>query len=328
MNKKDLSSRVVVVLNPTAGNRRGLKQVLAFKDDNSVINNFADEHNYGVPSAWPLLLTTPNQEWFSELQDYVRLGLVDTVVVVGGDGTLMEVAWAIETLQATRDRPVAIFSVPGGRGNDFFRGIYSKAGEPLSLDFDKFWKWAEIGRWERKPLDLVQTTDGRLFMNMASIGYGGRVVAKIQNSQSFWSKRSSVYQVQGALTFLQEKEVACSLYVDSKNVYSGPFFGAFVGNGKANAAGLLWLPSADVSDGKIDCIIFAKPALHSMMLAMGSLKKAEDPTFSHLRFRGKHFEFKFEDNVPVEVDGTFIGEAQSHGFKCLPSRLNLWVLKK
>jgi diacylglycerol kinase family enzyme len=173
-------------------------------------------------------------------------------------------------------------------------------------------------------MDLA-SANGRLFINMASLGYGGEVVEKTHSREAFWSKTSMVYQVEGALGLLGVQGCRCELKADGEVAYRGEFFGAFVGNGKANGSGLFWTPTAEIDDGKLDAVVFGKPGLLSMATALSAVKKRKPPSFKHTVARATELVFHFDRPTALELDGEFVGRSLTHEFKCLPQALQVWL---
>lgn len=172
---------------------------------------------------------------------------------------------------------------------------------------------------------------------MASLGYGGHIVEKALHRHAFWSQTSAVYQVEGALALCQWVEVPCKIEVEVERssassskelVYQGPFYGAFIANGKTNGSGLFWTPEADLMDGKLDCIWFQKPGVFEMLKSLSLVKIKQNPSFPYQRAQYKEVIFHFEKPIPLELDGEWIGSFTQHRFFCLPQSLSVCMLKK
>ncbi len=318
--------RILILVNPTAGNGRGEALLGGACRAEGAVMQLAERCGAGNPSDWPVVRTTRDGTWKIEVEALLRTRGLRTVMVIGGDGTLMEAAALLYSLRALGG--LSMIPIPGGRGNDFSRAFYG-----YSLEQGEFWDWAantierEGRSWQKAALDLA-SANGKLFINMASIGYGGRVVENAQNRKMFWSKTSLVYQVEGVLAMAGGGSSSCEVKVDGKSVYRGPFFGAFVGNGQANGSGLFWTTSARFDDGKIDGIVFPKPGMLDMIRSMNAIKAKEDPPMAHTDFQGAEIVFHFDRPAALELDGDYMGNALSHELKCLPKALNTWVLKK
>lgn len=324
-----MENKVLVVGNPVSGNGLGRELLDRIRSpENLAIKALAEKCLAGRPEAWTFVQTTADGLWKEEVEAYIRTRGVRDVIAVGGDGTLMELAALLYNL---REYGARLIAVPGGRGNDFVRGYYG-----YTLEDGEFWSWASRKiqqgfKWSSQPIDLA-SANGKLFINMASIGYGGRVVENAQNRKAFWSKTPLVYQVEGALALAMPSRGKCDVQVDGVSIYRGPFFGAFVGNGKANGSGLYWTRSARFDDGKLDGIVFPKPSVIEMARVMSAVKAKKAPEkglpFEYKEFAGSEINFYFEQPTALEVDGDFVGNSMHYGFKCLVKALNTWVIKK
>lgn len=315
-----LKHRFLVVVNPVSGNGRGARMLESLKKAPAGLMVLATKHEAGSPSDWAVIETTPDGSWRVAAETQIRSGRIHSVITIGGDGTIMEVATMLFALKKEMQAVPNLVPLPGGRGNDFIRGLCG-----YSADEGDYWEWLEKHpQWAAKFMDLA-SCNGRIFMNMASIGYGGEVVEKAATRRAFWSKTASVYQVEGALAMLNGPGGRCEAKADGQVVYSGEFFGAFVGNGKANGSGLFWTAAAKVDDGMIDAIVFPKPGLISMASSLAAVKKRQSPTFKHSVFKGAELVLHFDRPTAVELDGDFVGRSLSHEFKCIPQALRVWL---
>lgn len=311
--------RTLVVVNPTSGNGRG-QELLEATLKGQAARVLIGRWGLGDPTAWSVIYTTADGSWKSELQAALGTDGTRSVVAIGGDGTLMTVARVLHGSAAGTG--TCLIAVPGGRGNDFVRGLIG-----YSASTGDFWEWAAARQWRPAPLDLG-SCNGQVFINMASVGYGGRVVEKVHTRNALWSRSAAVYQVEGTLALFEGSECQCRIFLDGALYYSGAFFGAFVGNGKGNASGLYWTPDADLSDGKLDALVFSRPGLLAALKTVVAIKRlGGEPAFPHRRCKGAEIRFEFDGPVQLDLDGEYAGAAPSHGFKCLPQVLNTWVLK-
>ena len=321
-----LTNRFLVVVNPASGGGRSetmLSGLLASGNDG--VAKLSARLEAGEPSSWPVVRTTKDDSWKLEAETQIRSGHINSMIVIGGDGTIMEAASFLYQLKrdgvvgVTNAATPGIVPLPGGRGNDFIRGLYG-----YSLDDGDFWAWLSQKQWTSKFLDFG-SANGKLFLNMASVGYGGEVVEKAQSRKALWSGTSMVYQVEGVLGMLEAASCRCEVKADGNVVYNGDFFGAFVGNGKANGGGLFWTPLASIDDGKLDAIMFAKPGLLAMASSLSAIKKRKPATFKNSTAQASEFVFHFDKPAALELDGEYCGRALTHEFKSLPQALRAWI---
>jgi len=161
------------------------------------------------------------------------------VAVVGGDGTVREVAHGLEG----SDKPLLI--VPCGTENLL-------ANE---LGFDEKFKTL-VQTFEQgyiRPLDLG-SVNGRCFTSVVGVGFDGEIVKKVSRQRTghidhfdyFWP----IWRTFWSYRFPQIK-----VAVDQEEIFEGQCM-VFVGNISRYALGLNILHDADFSDGMLDICIY------------------------------------------------------------------------
>ncbi|MFC1677801.1 diacylglycerol/lipid kinase family protein [Planctomycetota bacterium] len=169
------------------------------------------------------------------------------VVVVGGDGTVREVAHGLEG----SDKPLLI--VPGGTENLLANEL--GLDEKLKTIIDTFQACYV------KPLDLG-SVNGKCFTSIAGFGFDGRVVKNVSRQRQghidhfdyFWP----IWR-----TFWNYRFDEMTVNVDGQDIFTGPAL-VFVGNISRYAIGIQILHNADFSDGLLDVCIYkcnSKPGL-------------------------------------------------------------------
>src|SRR6185295_12524194 len=193
---------------------------------------------------------------------------VESVVVVGGDGTLSETAEGFFEFNDDLDvHPTAINPnatialLPAGTGNDFARGLLGKRA-PL-----QDWVEAVIAYSRGENSASAQTMDvlyGRcndfekpfICLNASTMGIGGetagRVAAQGKFMRNFSGEFRFVFAAVGALAAWRERRVRVS--VDGRTVVDGPMNLAAVANGLYAGGGMMFSPEARIDDGKLDVI--------------------------------------------------------------------------
>ena len=161
------------------------------------------------------------------------------VVVVGGDGTVREVAHGLEGSGKT------LLMVPCGTEN-------LRANE---LGFDERLKTLtrtfEAGCI--RPLDLG-SANGKCFTSIAGFGFDGQVIERVSKRRKghidYFDYLEPIWW-----TFWNYKFESMRVEVDGEEIFDGPAL-VFVGNISRYATGLQILRHADFSDGLLDVCIY------------------------------------------------------------------------
>ena len=210
------------------------------------------------------------------------------VVVVGGDGTVREVAHGLEG----SDRPLLI--VPSGTENLL-------ANE---LGFDEKLKTV-IRTFEAgyiRPLDLG-SANGKCFTSIVGFGFDGRVVERVSRQRLghidhfdyFWP----IWR-----TFWGYEFEPLKVQVDSEEIFDGRGL-VFVGNISRYAAGLQILHYADFSDGLLDvCIYKCASRLHLVKHSVMTVLKQHTRCRDVIYRQGRKITVSPDNaDIKTEVDG-------------------------
>lgn len=233
------------------------------------------------------------------------------VVVVGGDGTVREVAHGLEG----SDKPLLI--VPCGTEN--------LLAHELGFDekLDTLIKTFEAGYI--RPLDLGNA-NGKCFTSIAGFGFDGQVVKHVSKQRKghidhfdyFWP----IWR-----TFWNYKFEAMKVEVDGKEIFDGPGL-VFVGNISRYAVGLEILRHADLSDGLLDICIYkcasqVHLAKHSVMTILKQHSYGSDVIYR----QGKSIAISSDaTDIASEIDGD-PGPDLPVQINVIPHAINVMVLE-
>jgi Sphingosine kinase and enzymes related to eukaryotic diacylglycerol kinase len=190
----------------------------------------------------------------------------ESVVVVGGDGTLSEAAEGffefsddLDVLPAAINPSATLAILPAGTGDDFARGQH---GSRTLLQ-----PWIEAliaylrGENKARSIDVLY---GRcngyekpfICLNASTMGIGGetagRVAAQGKFMRNFSGEFRFVFAAVGALAAWRERRVRIT--VDGREVADGPMNLVAVANGLYCGGGMMLSPDAKINDGKLDVI--------------------------------------------------------------------------
>ena len=231
------------------------------------------------------------------------------VVVVGGDGTVREVAHGLEG----SDKPLLI--VPCGTENLL-------ANE---LGFDEKLKTI-IRTFEAgftRPLDLG-SVNGRCFTSIAGFGFDGQVVRRVSKQRSghidyldyFWP----IWR-----TFWDYKFGAMRVEVDGEEIFNGRGL-VFVGNISRYAIGLQILHHADFGDGLLDvCVYRCASQLHLLKHSVMTVLKQHAYRADVVYRKGKNITVSSQaSDIATEIDGD-PGPDLPVRIKVIPQAVNVIV---
>lgn len=227
-------------------------------------------------------------------------------VAWGGDGTVNEVASAL----AFRDAALGV--VPGGSGNGLARELGIPRDPAAALD-------VAFGGQERI-LDAGQL-DGRLFFNVAGIGFDARVAH--QFAATGFVRRGFVRYLQIAARELAAFEPDEITVVANGATLRLRALLIAIANGRQYGNGALIAPRARVDDGRLDLTAVAyrppwKTVLQSPALFTGRLERLPGVTMS----TASEIELRASRDMLYHVDGEPHG-----GGSCLRARVHPGALR-
>jgi YegS/Rv2252/BmrU family lipid kinase len=255
--------RVRVILNPSAAAGAALRKV-------SLIGEAL--RRYDLPHE---IVLTRARGHAKELARAAAADGVDVVAVVGGDGTLNEVAQAYlgDSGEAVAGPDLAL--IPSGTGGDFKKTL----GMSGALDEAV----ARIRLGQRRQIDMgvlrLVATNGEerlhAFVNIASFGIGGQVDSIVNSSRKVLGGKVAFFTAT-LRAMASYKNAGVRVKVDGKAWFEGPIFNVAICNGRFFGGGMMIAPHADPSDGRFECV------------AIGDLTRPEVVGLSAKIYQGAH----------------------------------------
>ena len=211
------------------------------------------------------------------------------VVVVGGDGTVREVAHGLEG----SDKPLLV--VPCGTENLLANELgFDEKLKTITRTFEAGYI---------RPLDLG-SANGKCFTSIAGFGFDGQVVKWVSEQRK--GRHIDYFDYVGPIwrTFWTYKFGAMKVEVDGEEIFDGRGL-VFVGNISRYAMGLQVLHYADFGDGLLDVCIYKcasriRLLKHSVMTVLKQHATSGDVVYR----QGKNFTVSSEAaDVETEIDG-------------------------
>ncbi|HEV7683725.1 MAG TPA: YegS/Rv2252/BmrU family lipid kinase [Pyrinomonadaceae bacterium] len=316
-----------------------------------IVNNAAAKARRAAPSVRRQLAasdvvfefyeTTRAGDATVRTREALRSG-VNTIAVVGGDGTLSEVAEGFfEFNERVAETPAPINSaarlaiLPAGTGDDFARSQMGKR-EPLE-------KWIEILAFHcQNPADanvqlvdvLYGLCDGYktpfICLNASTMGIGGETAARVavqgNVARRFSGEVRFAVAALAALAGWRERRVRVS--IDESEVVEGNMNLVGVANALYAGGGMMLSPQAKLDDGKLDVVTASGLSRANIVRELARIHKGghvRNPKVKIIQGKVVRIEtFSPEDAMKIEADGNVRGVTPVE-FRVMPRALRFLV---
>ncbi|MFN0087287.1 MAG: diacylglycerol/lipid kinase family protein [Blastocatellia bacterium] len=290
---------MVFIVNPTAARGRGRREWAAVRRELDA---------RGI--AFEGRCTTRAGEAAELARESLRAG-GETVIAVGGDGTLSEVVNGYFDDAGRAINPRAVIGlIPCGTGSDFCRTLgLTDRGAALQA----------IQGGRTASLDVMRVAlrdrDGRpvqrCAINVVSFGLGGESVALVNSWREIWPRwigghaRFVLAALHGLRRF-RNRRVALRLDDECERVIHSNFFVA--ANGRFAGGGMMLAPHARPDDGLIDVILTDGAGRWDILRELPRLRRGahlENPKITEHRVA--KLEVAGDDPLAVDIDGEAAG---------------------
>jgi len=246
----------------------------------------------------------------------------DTVVAVGGDGTVNEVANGFFA-EGVDPSNTALGVLPMGTGGDFRRtvGIPQEFEAAIALLMDRQLRPIDVGRIAMKGLDGAPLV--RHFVNIADAGIGGVVVERVNRTSKVLGGRVS-FQYAAMVTLLTYKPQ--QVMVDSaEGRFQGAAQNVVVANGQYFGGSMHVAPKAVPDDGVFDVVVFGDIARFEALRSINdiySAKHLQNPKVTG--WQSAEVRVSSEERVLIDVDGEMCGTLPAV-FEVMPKAISVIV---
>ncbi len=228
------------------------------------------------------------------------------VVAAGGDGTLNEVVRGLAGSQSV------LGVLPAGTMNVFAR--------EMGIPFDNLDKAIDIiDAGQIREIDLFEA-NGSPFMQMAGVGFDARVIE--ETSWEAKKRLGPLAYLLAAVKVLGEKPPLMEIHCADGRRELG--VAVLAGNGSLYGGQFKFFRHADNRDSMLDVLIYREAGYKLVIdslrgLALGGIDLME----STCAFQCDDFTVRCDREVPVEVDGEWLGRYQEVRFKQASSRMRV-----
>lgn len=321
-----MKKNVMVIVNPKAGQGKGLKKWVSIKEFWQNQLKFQD---------FEVRMTTKTGEATELTREAIKNGFC-LVIVVGGDGTINEAINGFFENGKLISENAHLGIITSGTGCDFVKSLPTYALTGLMAGKMPFFIKMVLEKIEKGDvlkIDIGEITylnfDGkkekRYFVNIADVGVAARVSDEVNKTKK---KNSLSYLIKSLTTLFTYKPEFILLKGRKKNKTSwhwrGKTLNVSIANGRYFGKGMLVAPLAQLDDGLFDIVI------------MGDFKRFEALKGFSKIYKGAHLQLPKvtlaraselevltdSQNLLVEAEGEVIGKAPVH-FKIHPQILKI-----
>lgn len=229
----------------------------------------------------------------------------DAVVVVGGDGSIHEVA------QGLIGTKTSLGIIPIGSGNGLARHLQI----PMSVDL----AIQRINQFKTKQIDTVKINDHH-FVSIAGIGFDASIAHQFSRTRKrgLWN-----YTKISILEYFNSSNHEYELKMDGETQKATAFMVVFA-NANQFGNNFVISPQAEVDDGFIDVCIVQKPKLYQIPLLLIQIlqKKAHRSKLIRIQ-KAKTIQLALAKVQPLNLDGEAIQESEVQNILINPLSLSV-----
>lgn len=221
----------------------------------------------------------------------------ERLVVVGGDGTVNEVANGIAGTEG-----VELAVIPRGTGWDFVRtyGIPRDLDGAVTVALEGDVREIDAGRVTFRSWSGEEAQ--AWFANVASAGISGAIAKRANESSKALGGKASYYWSTFAVFFgwqIGEMRVT----VDDE-VREGRMIDVMVANGRYLGGGMLMCPEAEPDDGLFDVLLIGDVTKRDLLFVLPKTYKGKHLPHPRLEpLRGRVVTVDADEPLPIELDG-------------------------
>lgn len=285
--------KILFVVNPIAGGKEK-------KDWETAIREFFKESDYTIEFY---IQTGKNDK--PSIQNHIDRFGPDTVVAIGGDGTVKMVAEII------RETPLRLGIIPAGSAN----GLAKELGIPADVNG----AIQVILNGEIRKLDAIRINEEELCFHLSDIGLNALLVKYFENSKKrgLWGYGQSIFKM-----LWNKRKMRVTIKTDTEEVKRKAFM-VVLANAEKYGTGAVINPHGDVSDGEFEVVVVRKLHILEIIKAV-TARKGFHPDRIEI-FRTRNVTLQFQQKFPFQVDGEYMGKIASLQARIVPGIVNVLV---
>lgn len=235
----------------------------------------------------------------------------DSIIAVGGDGTINEVAVGIiEKGYGT------LGIIPGGTGNDLARSLN------IPLDPEEALYSLLSGR--KKFIDFGRV-NGKYFLNVASIGLDAEIAKRTENVKKV-IKGGLAYTISLIVTLIAYRAKRFTIELDDETIEADAMLTA-IANGKYYGGGKKICPMALLDDGYFHVVIVKKLNKLKLLALFPLVFKGSHVKLTELVkvYKSKNVKLKFDKEMLLNIDGEVIAVNDEVSFITDERKIEIYI---
>jgi diacylglycerol kinase (ATP) len=246
-----------------------------------------------------------------EIAAQATIQKVDTIVVLGGDGTLNEVINGVLATECQQIPRIGI--IPSGSSNDFSKSL----GLPQQLHK----ACRTIINGKTKYVDIGQA-GGYYFCMASTVGLFAAVCAESYRMKGL---NGSLRYIAAALCIIRKMSSGWEMNIKAdERIFRGTY-GVLLISNTSRYGGLTFIPQAKPDDGLLDCMLIEMPG---KMEALGLIPLVFRKALTHHEkvtcFQAKSISVSLNPSAPLSNDGeVYPNLFSSVNYKILPQKLQI-----
>lgn len=242
--------------------------------------------------------------------DFARNG-EPILLAAGGDGTLNAV------VQGLAGSHTALGVLPAGTMNVFAREMGIPVPNFQNSKLDGAMKIIREGHIKEVDLFLA---NNQPFVQMAGVGFDAQVIE--ETSTEAKKLLGPVAYLMSAVKLLGEKPPRMQVITDDGRVIEG--VAVLVGNGGLYGGQMKLFSKADNADEMLDVLVFKESGYKFVLDSLKGLAGVIDLVHSSVEYvQATNFRVVSDREVPMEVDGEYVGRCNEVEFRPATNKLNV-----
>lgn len=287
---------LLFIINPVAGGGKAKKLI-------PIIEEKMQEYNI----KYEMEFTTKPKEAIKIAEE--KSQIYNTIIAVGGDGTVNEVAKGI-----INSKKATLGIIPGGTGNDMSKS--------LGISMDPKEALEAIIRGKKKNID-IGNVNGYQFLNISGIGFDTEVLRRTESiKKKIKGKLAYILGVLSALIGYKAKEIYFeidNIIIKRKTVLLA------VGNGNYYGGGMKILPMSKNDDSFFDVCLVKNISNFKILFLFPSIFKGNHIKFEKYveTYKAKNVKVISKEDKIVNLDGELVLLGKEINFSIEKFKLNV-----